>query len=1215
VNGSYSYTRDPGTAGGVNDVFTYTIKDGDGDLSHTTLTISIGNSTPTITGLTPAAGGGDVTVNEDDLLASRGVGESAGSDISKESLTQAGTFTISSPDGIKSLTIDGHTVISNGVFTATSFTTSTLSNTLSVTGYNAATGVVSYSYTLLDNETHAPGAGTNSLFENLAVALTDQDNQTANDTLVATIIDDVPTAVVPDHAELLNVAGNPFPFSLDNDLTLSNNFGADGGTVVFLPSLNGTPSGLTSHGTSIIYNVSPDGHILTGVAGPTTVFVITLDPATATYSVDMNDVVDSTTRVDFDAGAFNFVGGNNEWAEFIPVGETVGTPIDNNSSDLLLTPQINHQFASSINSNNGSGGVGTGGNVGPAQTLRVDFVTDLRGNPASTGPGDYGVLSKRDHVFDGHYTTNGASATFTATSGATVNIRAFDDPDGENVVGPGVNPDPLTGIAILFGNNPPLFIDLTKPFGPSHIIGGHTFTLTIDGVGGINVGGVFGDNTNTTSIAVFTSNGYNSLEYTYVSGDPFKIGNFGASVPSTDPVNFDVPIQVVDSDGDAAGSSIGVTLSTPVVGAPTVTISDDEPGTASIAGGSILYTFQFSETVTAFDAGDITVVNGTKGTFTAVDGDTYTLAVTPMADFQGILAVGVAAGVAFDAAVTPNTAAALSVQVVDTLAPVASIILDAITADNIVNAAEAGGTVAVTGTVGGDGQVGDTVTLTVNGNSSYTGLVQAGLTFSIDVAGSDLAADTNVHASVNTTDAAGNTATASDDQAYAVDTAGPSASLNLTANFFDLLTQTNRSSGVIIQFSEPVIGFGPDNLTASNGTLVDFGVIDGATYIASFQAPLNFEGTGQVTLTGPYTDLAGNPGVTGATDTVDINTLASTLDATILTTGTSGVGQTVALTFVDLQDPTFSWAGLFDLGAQGGTFLTRDVGFDINPSKEYAVSLEATGEIPVPISVLTVEGVTIHVIEGAVTLELDNDNSIILDQTALTSIVQATANQPPRQIETASVDGNELANNGLVDPTITPGPGAGSAENSVNYLYSADGQDDLTGSDDTDVLNGGAGNDTYLAGAGNDILIYDPVDQKIDGGGGTDVLRSDEAAFGLLNNVGVLFDAATGFDLVEVVPFKQNIKNIEVLLITDDAESSPTKGGLLNLTAQDVLDITDPIDHTLTVLGNPGDVVNIGIGASAWNKSAPDASGFQTYSQNLNGINLLLHVEHTIVVT
>ena len=49
----------------------------------------------------------------------------------------------------------------------------------------------------------------------------------------------------------------------------------------------------------------------------------------------------------------------------------------------------------------------------------------------------------------------------------------------------------------------------------------------------------------------------------------------------------------------------------------------------------------------------------------------------------------------------------------------ASITLDAITADNIVNAAEAGGTVAVTGTVGGDVQDGDTVTLTVNGIDLY----------------------------------------------------------------------------------------------------------------------------------------------------------------------------------------------------------------------------------------------------------------------------------------------------------------------------------------------------------------------------------------------------------------------------------------------------------------------------------------------------------------
>ena len=111
-------------------------------------------------------------------------------------------------------------------------------------------------------------------------------------------------------------------------------------------------------------------------------------------------------------------------------------------------------------------------------------------------------------------------------------------------------------------------------------------------------------------------------------------------------------------------------------------------------------------------------------------------------------------------------------------------------------------------------------------------------------------------------------------------------------------------------------------------------------------------------------------------------------------------------------------------------------------------------------------------------------------------------------------------NNDLFDPTVTPGSGAGSAENTVNYLYGADGSDDLTGDNDTDVLNGGSGNDQLLGGVGNDILIYNLADQKIDGGDGTDVLRTDEAAFGLLNNVGVTTDPATGFSVVEVVPYK-----------------------------------------------------------------------------------------------
>ena len=197
---------------------------------------------------------------------------------------------------------------------------------------------------------------------------------------------------------------------------------------------------------------------------------------------------------------------------------------------------------------------------------------------------------------------------------------------------------------------------------------------------------IVGGLVNGATIATYTATGFNSLEVAYVSGNPFIITGFGTASVLSEPVSFNVPVELVDADGDVAGSSIGVTLNPAT--ALTVTITDDEAGTANIAGGSILYTFQFSETVTGFDAADITVVNGTKGTFTAVDGDTYTLVVTPMAGFQGILAVGVAAGVAFDAAATPNTAAALSVQVVDTLAPVAGV--DGSSVDTLVITPNAG---------------------------------------------------------------------------------------------------------------------------------------------------------------------------------------------------------------------------------------------------------------------------------------------------------------------------------------------------------------------------------------------------------------------------------------------------------------------------------------------------------------------------------------------
>ncbi|MBZ9883541.1 type I secretion C-terminal target domain-containing protein, partial [Mesorhizobium sp. CA10] len=250
------------------------------------------------TNLTPAAQGGDVIVNEDDLLASRGPGESAGSDTSKESTTQGGSFNISSPDGIASLSIEGHAFITNGVFTAGSFTTA-LGNTLTVTGYDAATGVVSYTYTLNDNEAHAAGLGTNSLFENFTVSLTDQDGQNATGTLSANIVDDVPTL---NSVQSQQASNDPAQTPAVGAINLVP--GADGvGTAM---TITANTAGLTSNGHNLVTEQS--GNVLTAYAdnnnngihdaGDTAVFTITVNTAAGTsgqYTFDLLAKLDGTT--------------------------------------------------------------------------------------------------------------------------------------------------------------------------------------------------------------------------------------------------------------------------------------------------------------------------------------------------------------------------------------------------------------------------------------------------------------------------------------------------------------------------------------------------------------------------------------------------------------------------------------------------------------------------------------------------------------------------------------------------------------------------------------------------------------------------------------------------------------------------------------------------------------------------------------------------------
>ncbi|MDD1510531.1 Ig-like domain-containing protein, partial [Pseudomonas sp. CNPSo 3701] len=140
-----------------------------------------------------------------------------------------------------------------------------------------------------------------------------------------------------------------------------------------------------------------------------------------------------------------------------------------------------------------------------------------------------------------------------------------------------------------------------------------------------------------------------------------------------------------------------------------------------------------------------------------------------------------------DAAGNTGTATDTEGYSVDVTAPVPTITLDAnITADDVINIAESTQQIPVTGTVGGDAKVGDTVTLTINGKQ-FTGLVtntNGTLGFNINVPGADLVADAGktINASISTIDAAGNIGTGTASEGYSVDVTAPVPTITLDAN-------------------------------------------------------------------------------------------------------------------------------------------------------------------------------------------------------------------------------------------------------------------------------------------------------------------------------------------------------------------------------------------------------------------------------------------------
>ena len=183
-DGSYVFDPAPNYAGSVP-VATYTVSDGTTtDTGTLTLTVDAVPDAPSITGLNDNGGGTDGSVEESDFASGStpaGTGE-----------VSSGSFTVSAPDGITSLSVGG-TTITLAQLTASGTTPvsiATTHGTLVIDGYNGTTGAVSYTFTLTAAADHSGGA----VNETIALVLTDSDGDTAPATLAFVIVDDAPIA-------------------------------------------------------------------------------------------------------------------------------------------------------------------------------------------------------------------------------------------------------------------------------------------------------------------------------------------------------------------------------------------------------------------------------------------------------------------------------------------------------------------------------------------------------------------------------------------------------------------------------------------------------------------------------------------------------------------------------------------------------------------------------------------------------------------------------------------------------------------------------------------------------------------------------------------------------------------------------------------------------------------------------------------------------------
>ncbi|KLF83123.1 type 1 secretion target domain-containng protein [Enterobacter hormaechei subsp. steigerwaltii] len=341
-------------------------------------------------------------------------------------------------------------------------------------------------------------------------------------------------------------------------------------------------------------------------------------------------------------------------------------------------------------------------------------------------------------------------------------------------------------------------------------------------------------------------------------------GDWTCTVPAADLSGLkdgdaSVQVSVTNVNGNAASSSQAFSVDTAAPAVTINTISGDNMLNAAEAAQDLT----LSGTSTAEAGQTVTVTfNGNQYTAQVQANGSWTLDV-PAADMAGITDGSAAVTVTVsDKAGNPASAGAS--VLVDTTVP--QITFNIVAGDGIVNIAEHGQALIVTGKVTG-AQAGDVITLSLNGKD-YTAMLDASGNWSVGVPATDVGALANGDQTISATltDKAGNSTSAT--HAFDVSLTAPVIAINTLA-VDDVINATEKGQDLLIS--------GTSN--QPDGTRITV-TLNGISYAATTDASGNWSvtvpaanvsvlGEASYSVTASVTDTAGNSANTSHSVLVD----------------------------------------------------------------------------------------------------------------------------------------------------------------------------------------------------------------------------------------------------------------------------------------------------------------------------------------------------------